>query len=160
MKCDVENDNRRTSTICQKETAMLSSSKSRRSGRSTRCAVCDGKFGLVRHYSWRTPLCSKKCVDRFRERRASDRNWLPWLQIALGVTKPGETAMTFQISQQGKEYLGTAQTLLCAARTMSDRAIAGQLEALADDYYQRAQHASCVDAAKAFARSAAGVERG
>ena len=53
------------------------------SDRATRCAVCDGKFGLVRHYSWRTPLCSRKCVDRFRDRRSSDWNWLPWLQSAL-----------------------------------------------------------------------------
>ena len=58
-------------------------SASPRSGRAVRCAVCDGKFGLVRHYSWRTSLCSKKCLDRFRARRASDRNLLPWLQIAL-----------------------------------------------------------------------------
>ena len=62
---------------------MPNCSESLRSGRAKRCAVCDGKFGLVRYYSWRTPLCSKKCVDRFRVRRASDRNWLPWLQIAL-----------------------------------------------------------------------------
>jgi hypothetical protein len=54
-----------------------------RSGRTARCAVCDGKFGLVRHYSWRTQLCSKKCVDRFRARRESDRNWGGWLQIAF-----------------------------------------------------------------------------
>jgi hypothetical protein len=54
-----------------------------RSGSAARCAVCDGKFGLVRHYSWRTPLCSKKCVDRFRTRRESDRNWLNWLGIAF-----------------------------------------------------------------------------
>ena len=53
------------------------------SGRATRCAVCDGKFGLVRHYSWRTSLCSKKCVDRLRARRESDRNWVGWLQIAF-----------------------------------------------------------------------------
>ena len=52
-------------------------------GRGGRCAVCDGRFGLVRHCSWRTPLCSKKCVDRFRARQESDRNWLPWLQIAF-----------------------------------------------------------------------------
>jgi hypothetical protein len=52
-----------------------------RSGSAARCAVCDGKFGLVRHYSWRTPLCSKRCVDRFRIRRESDRNWLNWLGI-------------------------------------------------------------------------------
>ena len=55
----------------------------RSSGRAARFAVCDGKFGLVRHYSWRTPLCSKKCVDRFRARRASDRNWVGWLHIAF-----------------------------------------------------------------------------
>jgi hypothetical protein len=60
---------------------MLNCSESPRSGKAARCAVCDGKFGLVRHYSLRTPLCSKKCVDRFRARRASDWNWLPWLQI-------------------------------------------------------------------------------
>jgi hypothetical protein len=57
--------------------------ESLRSDKATRCAVCDGKFGLVRHYSWRTQLCSKKCVDRFRTRRASDRSWVGWLQIAL-----------------------------------------------------------------------------
>ena len=54
-----------------------------RSGRAARCAVCDGKFGLVRHYSWRTQLCSKKCVDRFRTRRESDRNWVGGLQITF-----------------------------------------------------------------------------
>jgi hypothetical protein len=51
-------------------------------GGGTRCAVCDGGFGLIRHYSWRTPLCSKKCVAHFRARRASDGNWLAWLQVA------------------------------------------------------------------------------
>ena len=49
--------------------------------------------------------------------------------------------MTAQISQRGKEYLKTAQTLLRAAQTMTDRAIAGQLTALADDYQQRAEKA-------------------
>lgn len=57
-------------------------SESPGSGRAARCAACDGKFGLVRYYSWRTPLCSRKCVDRLRARRVSDLNWLPWLQIA------------------------------------------------------------------------------
>jgi hypothetical protein len=43
--------------------------------------------------------------------------------------------MTFQqISQRGKEYLKTAEILLRAAQTMTDRAIAGQLKALADDF--------------------------
>lgn len=43
---------------------------------ATACAVCSGKFGLIRYYSWRTALCSKKCLDRFRERRERDRRWL------------------------------------------------------------------------------------
>jgi hypothetical protein len=62
---------------------MPNCSESVRSGSAARCAVCDGKFGLVRHYWWRTPLCSKKCIDRFRARRESDRNWVGWLQIAF-----------------------------------------------------------------------------
>jgi hypothetical protein len=66
--------------------------------------------------------------------------------------------MTAQISQRGKEYLKTAQTLLRAAQSMTDRAIAGQLKALADDYEQRAEKASHVDAAKAFARTAADAD--
>ena len=64
--------------------------------------------------------------------------------------------MTIQISQRGKEYLETARTLL-RAQTMTDRAIAGHLEALADDYQH--EKASRDDAAKACARSAASAER-
>jgi hypothetical protein len=67
---------------------MPNCTKEFRHGTATRCAVCEGKFGLVRYYSWRTPLCSKRCIDRFRVRRDSDRNWLTWLQIALNET-PG-----------------------------------------------------------------------
>ena len=63
-----------------------------------------------------------------------------------------------QISQRGKEYLKTAQTLLRAAQTMTDRAIAGQLQAMADDYQRRAEKASHADAAKASARAAANAE--
>jgi len=63
--------------------------------------------------------------------------------------------MTFQISQRGKQYLQTAQTLLRAAQTMTDEVVASQLKALADDYEQRAEKASLVDAAKALARAAA-----
>jgi hypothetical protein len=62
---------------------MLNCSESFGRGRAARCAACDGRFGLVRYYSWRAPLCSKKCVDRFRARRASDCNWLPWLRTTL-----------------------------------------------------------------------------
>jgi hypothetical protein len=46
------------------------------------CAVCGGKFGLIRYYSWRTALCSKKCLDRFRARRERDRRWLFRAQAA------------------------------------------------------------------------------
>jgi hypothetical protein len=63
-----------------------------------------------------------------------------------------------QISQRGKEYLRTAETLLRAAETMTDQAVVGQLKALADDYQRRAEKASHVDAAKAFARSVANAE--
>ncbi|OSJ26541.1 hypothetical protein BSZ19_35320 [Bradyrhizobium japonicum] len=66
--------------------------------------------------------------------------------------------MTLPLSQRGKEYLETARTLLRAARTMTDQAIASQLKALADDYEQRAEKASHVDAAKASSRSTAGTE--
>jgi hypothetical protein len=62
---------------------MSNRSESLRSDRAARCSVCDGKFGLVRHYSWRTQLCSKKCVDRYRARGESDRIWVGWLQIAF-----------------------------------------------------------------------------
>jgi hypothetical protein len=66
--------------------------------------------------------------------------------------------MTFQISQRGKQYLKTAQTLLRSAQTMTDRVIASQLKALADDYERRAGKAAHVDADKAFIRVAARAE--
>jgi hypothetical protein len=62
---------------------MPNCSVSLRSGEVTRCAVCDGKFGLVRYYSWRTQLCSRSCVNRYRARRESDRDWMGWLQIGF-----------------------------------------------------------------------------
>jgi len=46
--------------------------------------------------------------------------------------------MTLQISQRGKEYLKTAQTLLRTAKTMMDQAIAARLKAPADDHERRA----------------------
>lgn len=54
-----------------------------RQNKITRCAVCHGPFGLVRHYSWRTPLCSRKCVDRLRVRRDTERNWIGRLQTTF-----------------------------------------------------------------------------
>jgi hypothetical protein len=44
------------------------------SDKGRQCAVCEGDFGLVRHCSWRTPLCSKKCIDRFKAHRKSDHD--------------------------------------------------------------------------------------
>jgi len=49
----------------------------------------------------------------------------------------------------------TARTLLRTAQTITDRVIAGQLKALADDYQRRAEKALHDDAPKALARSAA-----
>ena len=63
--------------------------------------------------------------------------------------------MTVEISQRGKEYLQTARTLLRAAQTMTDRAVARQLSALAEDYERRAEKASQDDLTKALARLAA-----
>jgi hypothetical protein len=73
---------------------MFSCSESLKHGKATRCAVCDGKFGLIRHYSWRTPLCSRKCVDRFRVRRENDRIWLPWFQVTSGQLPPNRVGVT------------------------------------------------------------------
>ena len=66
--------------------------------------------------------------------------------------------MTLPFSQRGKEYLETARTLLRAAKTMTDQAVASRLRALAEDYQNRAEKASHVDAEKALARSAASTE--
>jgi len=51
-------------------------------GAAKRCAICDGQFGLIRYYCWRTALCSKRCADRFKVRRESDRSWLRRLHAA------------------------------------------------------------------------------
>jgi hypothetical protein len=61
---------------------MRDSLQLRCNGAAKRCAICDGKFGLVRYYSWRTALCSKKCSDRFKTRREDDRRFLPRIEAA------------------------------------------------------------------------------
>jgi hypothetical protein len=53
-----------------------------RNDAAQRCAICDGKFGLIRYYSWRTTLCSRKCIDRFKSREESDRRWVLRLHAA------------------------------------------------------------------------------
>jgi hypothetical protein len=61
---------------------MFNSPQYLRHGAAKRCAVCDGKFGLIRHYRWRTALCSKKCLARFKARQDGDLRWLRRLQAA------------------------------------------------------------------------------
>ena len=34
-----------------------------RAAASQRSAICGGNFGLDRHHSWRTAMCSKRCMD-------------------------------------------------------------------------------------------------
>ena len=51
-------------------------------GAGKRCAVCGGKFGLIRYHSWRTAICSKDCAHRLRLRRQSDRKWLHQFGLA------------------------------------------------------------------------------
>ena len=53
-----------------------------RTGDATRCAICGGRFGLIRHHSARTSFCSRKCVDRFKARQRCDRRWILGLQTA------------------------------------------------------------------------------
>jgi hypothetical protein len=60
--------------------------------------------------------------------------------------------MTSETSERRKEYLETAQALLRTAKAMTDKAIAAQLKALADDYERRAEKVSLDDAATALAR--------
>jgi hypothetical protein len=53
-----------------------------RPNRAPRCALCDGEFGLIRHYRCRTALCSIKCVERFQLRREADSRWLWRFRVA------------------------------------------------------------------------------
>lgn len=66
--------------------------------------------------------------------------------------------MTLQMSRRGKQYMETAQSLLRAARSMTDEVVATRLKLLADDYQRRAEKASSADAARSVTRSAARAE--
>ncbi len=67
--------------------------------------------------------------------------------------------MSLRIARRSKQYLETARTLLRIARTMTDRAVARQLKALADDYQRRAEKALYIDLSKALSASASSAER-
>jgi hypothetical protein len=66
------------------EAEMRSKSQQARPGSKEHCAICGRKFGLVRYYSWRTALCSTRCVDHFQTRREGDRKWL-WRSSAADL---------------------------------------------------------------------------
>ncbi len=68
--------------ICtrRREAQNTDDARNLRNGAAQRCTVCGGKFGLIRHYSWRTALCSKRCSDPFKAREEGDRRWLGRLQ--------------------------------------------------------------------------------
>src|SRR6266436_312947 len=51
-------------------------------------------------------------------------------RLRPGAREPREGSMTLQISQRGKEYLKTAQTLLRAAQTMTDERLRVSLRPL------------------------------
>jgi hypothetical protein len=72
---------------------MPACSETPRSGKAARCAVCDGKFGLVRHYSWRTQLCSKKCVDCFSRTERPQLVALAPNHLKPGAREPREGSM-------------------------------------------------------------------
>jgi hypothetical protein len=57
-----------------------------------------------------------------------------------------------------KKYLDTARTILRAAQTMTDRHVAAQLKALAEDYERRAEKAAQAHSAAALPRSVARTE--
>ena len=62
---------------------MPNSSQYPQNSTAKRCAICNGRFGLVRYYSWQTALCSKKCREQFKCREQSDQIWLlRWVQAA------------------------------------------------------------------------------
>jgi hypothetical protein len=70
-------------------------------GAARRCAICDGQFGLVRHYSWRTALCSKRCADRFKARHNGDRLWLRQFHAAPPTDGPRATEPVFGFASGG-----------------------------------------------------------
>jgi hypothetical protein len=110
---------------------MLNCSESLRCGRAARCAVCDGRFGLVRYHSWLLLVPGSASI-------ASEL-----AGQVIGVGCPGPKS-PWGKRQRTADHDGPGD--------------AGQLKALADDYQRRAEKASHVDAAKALARSAANAE--
>jgi hypothetical protein len=75
----------------------------------TRCALCDGKFGLVRHYSWRSTFCLRACLDGFKARKERHR-----MALRHGaVAPPGGRR-----SRQQSQPRGNSSFQECAPLTM------------------------------------------
>ena len=90
--------------------------------KAMRCAVCEGKFGLVRHHWWRTPLApGSASTSSRRAAKVTTTGWGGSKSLSTSRPKTARGVMTLQISQRGKEYLKTAQTLHRAAKTMTTK---------------------------------------
>lgn len=61
---------------------MFNNSQHRHDAAAKRGPIRNGRFGLIRHRSWKTALCSKRCLERFKARREADRKWLSWSRAA------------------------------------------------------------------------------
>jgi hypothetical protein len=75
-------------------------------------------------------------------------------ELPVNAQLPDRPHIHFELVDRGggmlyKEYLETARTLHRAALKMTDRMIAGQLRALAEDCERRAEKAAQADTAKA-----------
>ena len=75
---------------------MRSPLQSQRGEATNRCLICEGRFGLIRHYSWSTALCSKKCADRFKSRNEGNRGWL----LLLFDARPAEAEIVISRSEE------------------------------------------------------------
>jgi hypothetical protein len=48
-----------------------------------RCALCGGRFGLVRQQWYQAQFCSKRCREKFRAKLGQDRDRMRrWLGFA------------------------------------------------------------------------------
>jgi hypothetical protein len=72
---------------------MLNSSQNTRLGAPKRCAVCEGPFGLIRHYSCRTPpvsaLNASRTATRGTANGCADFKSPPRAGRCIGSATPG-----------------------------------------------------------------------
>ena len=82
-----------------------------------------------------------RCADRLMAHRRGNPQQLELVarRFRSAIRQPREGVMTLQNSRRGKERLRTARALLRSIKAMTDRVIAAQLKALADDHERRAK---------------------